>query len=72
MDLLHIVILKYRLNKNKKLVKKLAKNTTLSLRPRPSLSKFPVSLAQVSPKVNIISIVLLSFPDSFIFSRQVP
>jgi|ERR1700679_2376122 large subunit ribosomal protein L10Ae len=38
----------------------------LSLRPRPSLSKFPVSLVQVSPKVNIISIFLL--PSSHLSS----
>ena len=39
----------------------------LSLRPRPSLSKFPISLVQVSPKVNIISIFLLP-PSSHLSS----
>lgn len=36
------------------------KNMTLSLPPRPSSNKFPVSLDQVFPKVDIISIVLLA------------
>ena len=54
------------------LSRNLLKNTTLSLHPRPLSSKFLVSLVQASPKVNVVSILLLPLSNSFIFSWQVP